>query len=125
MNRRRLLLLADLLDRVPPDKFNMSTWASSHLPVMRRRPRCASAACALGWATTIPEFGLELVANVGSCTGTVRCIDNHSASELYAACRTFGINYRTADKLFMEGFAMTPKGKARQIRRLVCTGHVS
>jgi hypothetical protein len=54
MHKERLLRLADLLDIVPADQFNLSHW------------KCGTTACAVGWACTIPEFqaeGLHLTDN--------------------------------------------------------------
>lgn len=53
MDRERLTTLADFLDTVPEEKFDIGIWFN----------KCRTAGCAVGWATTIPEFkndGLEL-----------------------------------------------------------------
>lgn len=50
----RLRVLADFLDTLPPEKFDIEEWSSS----------CQSAGCAVGWACKIPAFraaGLRLV----------------------------------------------------------------
>lgn len=44
MNKERLLKLADFLDTVPAEKFDLRTW------------QCGTTACAVGWACTMPEF---------------------------------------------------------------------
>lgn len=57
----------DLLRKIGADKkalrmFSMGVWASTRKPVIDK-PVCATAACAGGWATTIPSFsarGLKL-----------------------------------------------------------------
>lgn len=51
--KRRLLKLADFLEKLPPRKFAMRTWATA---AKEGRPSCGTAACALGWATAIPAF---------------------------------------------------------------------
>ena len=54
---KRLLKLADRLDAVPADQFDMHSWW--HAP---EGGWCGTAGCALGWAGTMPEFrraGLE------------------------------------------------------------------
>ena len=60
--RRRLLLLAKLLDRVPTKRFNITEWFSFHglggiicnIESARRliRKECGFAGCAMGWALT-------------------------------------------------------------------------
>lgn len=121
MNKRRLLKLARLLDRVPPWKFNMGEWGVASGPVTFE-PRCASQACALGWATVIPEFGLELVAPDGCRLAKVRCIDNHRIHGIDAARRVFGVNYTQASRLFINGWGASPKAKAAEIRAMVAHG---
>lgn len=59
---RRLNVLARKLDTVPEVRFNYRRWVGSD---WRGKPdlSCGTTACALGWATTIPEFvalGLRL-----------------------------------------------------------------
>jgi hypothetical protein len=52
MNKERLLKLCDLLDTIDDDKFDYSSFVDGpHLGA------CGTTACALGWATAIPEFG--------------------------------------------------------------------
>jgi hypothetical protein len=55
MNSERLLKLAEYLDNVSPETFNMKTWATAY--------ECGTTACAMGHACDIPEFkelGLKL-----------------------------------------------------------------
>lgn len=59
----RLLKLADLLDTLPPNRFDYNEWVGKN---WKGNPdlSCGTTACALGWATTIPEFrelGLRLI----------------------------------------------------------------
>lgn len=59
---RRLLKLADKLDEVPRNRFNYGSWVGDD---WGGKPNlsCGTKACALGWATTMPEFrrlGLKL-----------------------------------------------------------------
>jgi hypothetical protein len=49
MNRQRLLRLADHLDTVPKELFNMRTWYTSYRG-------CGTVACAAGHAAAVPEF---------------------------------------------------------------------
>lgn len=58
MNKERLLTLANFLETVRPEKFNMALWGSDK--------ECGAAGCACGWAAQIPEFktlGLHLDAS--------------------------------------------------------------
>ncbi len=63
--KRRLLKLADFLDKLPPDKFDFSKWVGND---WQGKPNlsCGTRACALGWGCTIPSFrkaGLVLKPN--------------------------------------------------------------
>lgn len=65
MNIERLTKLAELLDTVPPDRFNMDYWGLAPHGDLEdlNIAECGTAACALGWACSIPEFraaGLRL-----------------------------------------------------------------
>lgn len=53
MNKERLLLLADKLDTVPPDGFDLKEWTNDKLAEERG---CGFVGCAIGWALTMPEF---------------------------------------------------------------------
>lgn len=62
MNKELLLKLADVLDKVPGHMWDFSTWVDG--PGDLADPACGTTACALGWATVMPEFrdlGLRLV----------------------------------------------------------------
>lgn len=119
---RRLLKLANVLDDVPDNRFDMSTWGT---PDFLEKPACGTSACALGWATTIPSLrdkrrcGLRLECNTagdeGYVTGNVE--GGRNRDSFAVAAHTFGLDPRTAEKLFT-GYS-TPRLKAAQIRRLV------
>lgn len=62
---RRLLKLADFLEKLPSEKFDISNWASNEkfeadswiAPNMSALEKdCGTVACALGWACIMPEF---------------------------------------------------------------------
>ncbi|WP_230684392.1 hypothetical protein, partial [Streptococcus pneumoniae] len=53
VSKNRLNLLADFLDTLPRKKFDFSRFGNGDL---RLEPSCKAAGCALGWATTIPQF---------------------------------------------------------------------
>lgn len=48
MNTERLTRLAQILDSVPPEQFDLSLW--------RADASCGTVACAIGWCTLDPEF---------------------------------------------------------------------
>lgn len=60
MNKRRLLTLARFLEtKVPADKFNMGHWMmvqNGETLSCQKAGDCGTAACAIGWAATIPAF---------------------------------------------------------------------
>src|SRR5271166_2850595 len=51
MNRDRLLTLANYLETVPPEKFDLAIWVEYD-----KETKCMTAACAVGHACSIPEF---------------------------------------------------------------------
>lgn len=54
---KRLLQLAEFLEKLPRDKFDFSTWG--------RESSCGTVACALGWAPSMPfakNMGIRLKA---------------------------------------------------------------
>jgi hypothetical protein len=58
----RLIRLADFIEKLPPERFDFSTWVGDE---WEGKPdlSCGTTACAVGWASTMPEFralGLEL-----------------------------------------------------------------
>jgi hypothetical protein len=119
MNKRLLLKLADLLEQVPEDKFDMQEWGHTDLPV-GNTPRCITSACALGWATSIPECGLEIVvAYAGATRGVIRRIGKPGVTDVDAAVLAFGISRDDAERLFVCGMSMSAKEKAAQIRAFV------
>src|SRR5258708_29942944 len=62
IGRQRLRILADFLEtQVPAERFHIGAWAKSI-----DFEKCGTVGCAIGWATTIPEFkaaGLSLTWN--------------------------------------------------------------
>lgn len=120
MHKKRLLKLAALLDVVPPDKFDMRFWALGDGTPMGDEPKCSSVACALGWATTIPEFkraGLKLVAEPGDYRAHIRMGDLLCSE---AAAKLFDISYKQACDLFEpRGLDSNASTVAAQIRGLV------
>lgn len=65
MNRERLTILATFLATIPPERFDLGTWAGNDKIHWggEKDLSCGTTACAMGWAATIPEFqalGLHL-----------------------------------------------------------------
>jgi hypothetical protein len=107
---RRLLVLADFLEQLPPDRFNLAVWVSS-IWQGREDLGCGAKACAMGWAATIPEFralGLRLVRPVSPSTGKpLAAIPELAIDEgadplrgFEAAAALFGLSRTAADYLF-------------------------
>ena len=58
MRKDYLLMIVDRLKSVKPERFDLGNWAGSNLIPWQGRDdlSCGTIACAIGWATTIPEF---------------------------------------------------------------------
>lgn len=128
----RLLRLAAFLDDVPPHRFDYSRWVGTDWKG-KEDLSCGTTACALGWATTMPEFrrlGLRLGLDMG--TGVVHLKTqrpNFWSSPIYASEKVFGLTYKEHGYLF--GAAEGPSGErslaegarattvAKHIRRFV------
>lgn len=115
MNRERLTKLADFLDTVPEPAFNIDRWQGS----------CGTVACAVGWATKIPEFieaGFKMM-NMGSYYESVPVFENRFRWN--AVTEFFDINYEQAMYLFsgfkydMPGWQVTPAMVAERIREVL------
>lgn len=67
MQKKRLLMLADYLETIPKKRFNLALWADGEFCGLSEEPshdKCGTAACAMGWASTLPAFrkaGLTLI----------------------------------------------------------------
>jgi hypothetical protein len=117
MNKERLRKWAKLLESVAPENFNMRHYGDAGKPI-GSKPVCATAACALGWATAVPEFhkaGLRLVAYPGDRFATV---EYKGLQEEEAAVAFFGIDAADARTICLTGFDMTAKEKAQHIRNV-------
>lgn len=112
----RLLRLAAFLEQLPPDRFDYSVWVGRDWKGATDLS-CGTTACALGWATAMPEFQalglyLELVQpdediSVVSLTGPVATyaivkttLQPDSDSCIDAGSLTFGITHDQAEYLF-------------------------
>jgi hypothetical protein len=124
LDKQRLTKLAGFLERfedTPTKKFDMNTWGtmkplrgtnkrnvSLDSPVQSLEVKCKTAACALGWATTIPEFakaGLKLDIDIaalidGSDEITGDVVYKGATDSIEAAAKFFDITYEEADIVF-------------------------
>ncbi len=121
--QNRLLKLADYLDTVRPEDFDMGFWAKRS----NREAECATTACAFGWAPNIwPRF-LCLVEPYRSFSrrrGSVLHIAT-GLRDFEAAQEFFGLSGGEACNLFdpPPGFEKeTPKQVASRLRKFVRTG---
>jgi len=134
VHRRRLRALAKLLRSLTPretrEHFYMGSWFRQlgtqphHVPLNPTKKdltTCGTSACALGWATTIPELqraGLTL----DSYNYEVR-LDGYRYYGTYAAAVIFGLDSQAARWLVTDqvrsGTDETPKQVARRIDLLI------
>lgn len=124
MHKENLTKLADFLETVPCEKFNMNNWSrgwpedgiQEAFPVLGTR--CGFAGCAMGWAVTGRLFeNLRWSGEVPVVTdesGYYRGFD--------AAMQLFEIDGDAAEKLFGPYNNVTPKQEAKRIRAYVCGG---
>lgn len=131
----RLLRLAEFLEALPPKRFDYCKWVGTDW-LGDAELSCGTTACALGWATTMPEFrklGLRLetesfawVSN--NRRGVVVDMKNERRGS-DAAMRVFALTHHEACFLFLPeyyymkktspGRGARPKTVAKHIRRFV------
>lgn len=62
MNKKALLELADFLENLDPKRFDIRTWRRPNKNTVgfvsddQLLTDCNTVACAIGWATTLPEW---------------------------------------------------------------------
>lgn len=135
---RRLGVLADFLEPVPPDNFFMGMFfdegpdeaADAAKALVGGSPMCGTTACAGGWACAVPEFqllGLRLaVVNDGCLLGEIQFGEER---DFDALCAFFECNdvwaYGPDGKeeawswLFGPGRNRTPREEAALIRAFI------
>lgn len=139
MNVRLLTILADFLDQLPSDQFDLHTWletgnlndkAVAELTVaeMLAEKDCGTTACAIGWACTIPEFqeaGLKYHYDYdGIYVGQPPADGVTDGSTIQQVARLLDLTIFQANHLFMPHYytdwdCVTPKGVADKIRLLM------
>ena len=123
-NRRLLKLAAFLETKVPRKQFDMKDRLSTK-PEDLKDPQCKTAACAMGWATTIPEFkklGLKFTEQKNQYEETEYHVTFGKDADygMKSAEQLFGISDDEAWQLFnSQGYAETPKQVAKRLRRFV------
>jgi dihydrodipicolinate synthase/N-acetylneuraminate lyase len=113
-----LLALANLLDELPPERFDFNTFAGED---WQGDPdlSCGTTACSLGWATTMPKFkdqGLRLQRSkhhwvdddehLGAAEVVLVRPDEPTVEGAKAAMEVFGLTLNEAYHLFFPGSAI-------------------
>lgn len=134
MNKRRLLALATLLEKLPRKRFNYASWVGGTWDGKSDLTACGTTACALGWATTMPclrREGVILRQNAwGYACVTTRnrpSISRPCEESLRTASKVFAITLDEAEHMFLPGASGLPstataKRVARHIREFVKRG---
>ena len=128
----RLRKLISFMEKLPPEKaehFNMRGWVRHDDTTHKHKAKyvtqrllntCGTTACALGWATVIPEFqraGLRMSPNLDFYVGKSGSILPLDASEQF-----FGLTNNQHSALFeswVPGEEENPKAWAAKARRLL------
>lgn len=100
-----LLLLADKLEAMPDERFDMNRYFTD----------CGTPSCALGWATTIPEwnqFGLDREWSL-DCIGVFRPVFAGKASYAIPIGEALGLDIKELGYIFYGRH-----GREEEIRRL-------
>ena len=132
IGHRRLLVLARFLERnVRAANFDMGAWGYAKRQDIHA---CGSSACALGWATQIPEFhksGLQgdwQETIPGAFSLVIKYWDAEEQRRYFeseAARQFFGLSNWQTQKLFFRQIGHVKKTEvARNIRRFVATGEL-
>jgi len=119
MHKEKLIKLADFLDTLEADMFNMESVIDNFVSVdmMRRVIPCGATACAIGWCPAV--FPDELQYTV---FGGIRWVNGPNAySYIGIATKLFDISFDFADSLFSAGeydSTNDPKLVAERIRKV-------
>lgn len=109
--KNRLVKLADLLDTLKSEQFDLTHWVTKQ----------GDTACAVGWAALSPQFaGLTFLGPAPQYLVK----GHHPALGFVAAERYFGLRFREAHYLFSidsyrRGSSTRPTTVARRIRRFI------
>lgn len=127
IHAERLLRLAEFLETVPKERFDLSSWVGEDWGG-KQDLSCGTTACAMGWAATMPEFrelGLK-IASQGRRVYVGEPEDGYSSSA-YAIISIFGPEAEEEVLFYPGGWGSggggedspTPWGFANRIRRFV------
>lgn len=134
--KRRLLKLADFLEKLPKERFDFSRWVGNNWGG-KSNLSCGTSACAIGWASTIPSFrkaGLVLKLNITNASVNYKFVpamkdDNFPTpdSSFRVGLEIFGLSKYDFDNLFVPGLSCggrlaenaTPKMVANHIKNFV------
>lgn len=133
MNTERLLRLAAFLEELPPKRFDFDSWVGATWQG-KADLSCGTTACAIGWASTMPDMGIPASKAYFERVG-VRPLwfdeDGYETSPLAYAVTAFNISRKEADFLFIpRGDSPGPhanataKEIAAHIRRFVTEGGI-
>jgi hypothetical protein len=103
--KRRLLKLADFLQKLPRKRFNYASWVGEDWQG-KENLSCGTTACAFGWAATIPSLrkaGLRMkkVSGRGYVTLKNSKYNNDFTMPRIAATEVFGLNNNEFEYLFL------------------------
>ena len=122
LQKKRLLKLADFLDKLKPKQLRMSAFVSN---IGDKLGDCDTVACAAGWACTIPSFnkaGFQ-IDTFYSDRPTYRDANGERLCGFEAIESFFGLSERAAVNIFggeyLADKKTTPKQVAKRIRKLV------
>lgn len=110
MRADRLLKLADYLETVPRDRFDMTDWSNM-------KTGCGFSGCAIGWAHHGKLFPGLAIRKKASDSFSV--LHYRGETHLDAAALLFKIDSDSADDLFGPAQIATPKQVAKRIRKFV------
>lgn len=136
MYAKRLLKLADFLDKLPKEKFNFGLIAEvGNKPMLEAlkagRQRCGTTACAIGWMPAVfPRqvcwVGAEKSGEILEVGFRAMTIDTYPATNFGVAEQFFGLTSEESGLLFNPGETedslgdeATPKQVAGTIRKFV------
>jgi hypothetical protein len=124
VHARRLLKLADFLDRLPHKRFDYSWWTGAD---WKGKPdlSCGTTACALGWAATMPmarRAGVQLFQQKedNGYRSSGFAIDGKRAIPAEASARLFGLTSEQHRELFVAADdALGPSPTAKRVAKLI------
>lgn len=105
MNTERILHIADLIEKLEPQQFDMNEWANS----------CGTVACIAGW--TYLTYADEVIpGSAGTVAAEILGLDEEVANSLFVPTDEDGLDAMYED--------ITPAHAAQTLRKLAETGEV-